>query len=297
MIRLLCCVLALCTSLAAPHALAAQTLSLLPDQADHVSLPFEVESGFILLPGTVRGVPGVYMFDTGTPFTFLLNNTIIPLELTGTPAPGRAGSGQTFEIYRHDEAGALTIAGQAHARSGPVISGNLRWMTDEFRPDFLGFAGYALIREHEMVIDYQARQIGLYRLGADGRPRVGHPLPANAITLRFEGFDENRPNLPYVMTQVAGLEIEVMFDTGTSGYLDLTPQGRKTLEAAGAIQTLKNGGVRLPGLTLGGQPAPNAARIIQEAKKNRLVMGYDSLVLYRSVWNYPRGEITLIPLR
>jgi hypothetical protein len=291
-------ILTLCALLAALPAQAASGLSLLPAQADRISLAFELDAGYILLPGTVRGVSGVVMLDTGTPFTLLLNNTLIPLELTGTPSPGRAGSGQTFEITRHDEIGPLTIAGQHLSQTGPVISGTLRWMSEEFRPDFLGFAGYALIREHEMVVDYQAQRIELHRLGADGSRKVAPPaLPANAITLRFDGFDDNRPNLPYVMTTVAGLEIEVMFDTGTNAYLDLTPQGRKTLEAAQAVQMLEGGGVRLPGLTLGGVPAPNAVKTIQDAKKNRLVMGYESLVLYRSIWNYSRGEITLVPVR
>ena len=296
MTRFLNSLLALCCALAALPALSG-TLSLLPDEANHITLPFEMESGYILLPGAVRGVSGVYMFDTGTQFTFLLNNTVIPLELTGTPSPGKAGSGQTFEIYRHDDAGPLTVAGQTHAHSGPVISGTLRWMTEQFRPDFLGFAGYALMREHEMTIDYQTQTIALDRLDADGKPLAARsPLPADAITLRFDGFDDDRPNLPYVMARVAGLDIEVMFDTGTAGYLDLTPEGRQTLEATQAIRTHANGAVSLPGLTLGGRPAPNAATLIQASTKNRLVMGYASLVLYRSIWNYPRGEITLIPV-
>jgi hypothetical protein len=52
-----------------------------------------------------------------------------------------------------------------------------------------------------------------------------------------------------------------------------------------------------PSSPRGAQPAPNAAMLIQASTKNRLVMGYASLVLYRSIWNYPRGEIALIPLR
>jgi hypothetical protein len=51
-----------------------------------------------------------------------------------------------------------------------------------------------------------------------------------------------------------------------------------------------------PSSPRGGQPAPNAATLIQASTKNRRVMGYASLVLYRSLWNDPRGEITLIPL-
>jgi hypothetical protein len=40
--------LALCSALAAPPALSG-TLSLLPDEARHITLPFEVGSGFITL--------------------------------------------------------------------------------------------------------------------------------------------------------------------------------------------------------------------------------------------------------
>ena len=281
----------------APSPSPSPSLSLLAPGSRQVSLPFELQDGFILLPAELRGVPGVLLFDTGTPFPLLVNNTVVPLALIGPGSPGAAGSGQTFRIHRHADVGPVSLGGERFAHTGAVISGDIGWLNQIFRASFLGFAGQPLVREHEMLIDYQSRQLSLFRLDAEGRPLAPHtPGREGGVTLPFEGFDAGRVNLPYVMAEVAGVRIEVMFDTGTNGSLNLSSEGRRALEAAGALRPAGPGLYTLDGLRLGGQPAPNRFPAPTDGPQNRLTMGYASLALYRSIWNYPRGEITLIPL-
>lgn len=288
------CALALwvAASLAPGMAQAESPLSLLPEGVESITLPFEVQDGFILLSGQVAGVTGVFMFDTGTPFPFLLNNTVVPIDLSGTPTEGRAASGQTFRIHRHTDAGPVTVAGQDFAQTGPVLSGDLQWLTDEFRSDFLGFAGQPLIREARMTIDYGTQEMTLDRIG----PAKAAPsdLGPGAVTLTFDGFDGDRPNLPYVTAHLGDLPLEVMLDTGTAGVLELTPEARAALQDAGAIKVSPEG-VALPGLVLQGQSIRAFAAELSEGTVNRLTAGHATLSQYRSIWDFPAGTITLIP--
>ena len=268
--------LALCVAVGVGSvaAQAESALSLLPEGADRVTLPFEVQDGFILLSGRVAGVTGVFMFDTGTPFPFLLNNTVVPLALSGTPTEGRAGSGQNF------------------VQTGPVLSGDLQWLTDEFRSDFLGFAGQPLIREARMTIDYRTQEMTLDRIG----PALLAPadLGPGAVTLTFDGFDGDRPNLPFIRAQLGDLPLEVMLDTGTAGVLELTSKARAAMQDAGEI-TVSPEGVALPGLVLQGQSIRAFAAELSEGTVNRLTVGHATLSQYRSIWDFPAGTITLIP--
>ena len=257
-----------------------------------MTLPFEVQDGFILLSGRVAGVTGVFMFDTGTPFPFLLNNTVVPLALSDTPTEGRAGSGQTFRIHRHADAGPVTVAGQDLAQTGPVLSGDLHWLTDEFRSDFLGFAGQPLIRETRMTIDYGRREMTLDRIGP--AKAASADLVQGAVTLTFGGFDGDRPNLPFVTAQLGDLPLEVLLDTGTAGVLELTPAARAAMLASGAI-TVSPEGVALPGLVVQGQGIRAFAAELREGTVNRLTVGHATLSQYRSIWDFPGGTITLIP--
>ena len=286
--------LALCVAVGVGSvtAQAESALSLLPEGADRVTLPFEVQDGFILLSGRVAGVTGVFMFDTGTPFPFLLNNTVVPVALSGTPTEGRAGSGQTFRIHRHADAGPVTVAGQDFVQTGPVLSGDLQWLTDEFRSDFLGFAGQPLIRETRMTIDYRTQEMTLDRIG----PALLAPadLGPGAVTLTFDGFDGDRPNLPFIRAQLGDLPLEVMLDTGTAGVLELTSEARAAMQDAGEI-TVSPEGVALPGLVLQGQSIRAFAAELSEGTVNRLTVGHATLSQYRSIWDFPAGTITLIP--
>jgi hypothetical protein len=277
---------------AAP-AVAEHDRSLLPPDKDSVILPFDVQDGFILLSGKAVGVCGVFMFDTGTPFEFLMNNTVVPVVLSGEPFPGKAGSGQSFDIHLHDSVGPVAVAGYSIVPAGPVPSGNLRWLTEEFRQDFLGFAGHTLIRDKVMMIDYQAGQITLAHPGAGDLPQTGS-IPG-AITLTFDAFDGGRPNLPVVHADLAGVPIEVMFDTGTAGVLELTPDARSTLVAAGALKIADNGAA-LPELAVQGKTVDAWAAELKEGGSNRLTAGYATLSRYISIWDFPGGRITLIPL-
>jgi hypothetical protein len=57
------------------------TLSLLINETKAQTVfPFHLVNGYILVEAKVNNIKGKFVFDTGTPLNFMLNNNLIPLD-------------------------------------------------------------------------------------------------------------------------------------------------------------------------------------------------------------------------
>lgn len=63
---------------------------------------FRVVSGYMLAEGSVNGIAGYFLIDTGTPFLFFINNHYVSLPNKQTLQQGQAASGQVFTMYIAD---------------------------------------------------------------------------------------------------------------------------------------------------------------------------------------------------
>ena len=260
-------------------------------QGDTVTLPMHVTNGYVFLDGRVGDRAGAFMFDTGSPFSFFLNNNYLPLELTNRIGSGATGSGQQLTVYQHDNVGPITVGGVALYHVGVVRSANFGFIEHGIRPDFLGFTGFALIRDYEFVIDYDRQAIDLYRTGENGDPVVRHVNPDEVVaTLTFRTDTEQ---VPLVTFAVDGVQIEASFDCGSPGGLSLMAETRQALESSGRLQSTE-GAHTLSGLTYNGITLSVEFPRVAEGETNTMSMGYSFLREYRSVWNYRRHTITLL---
>ncbi len=261
-------------------------------QGDIITLPMHVTKGYVFIDGRVGDRAGAFMFDTGSPFSFFLNNNYLPLELANRIGSGTAGSGQQLTVYQHDNVGPITIGGVALHDVGVVRSANFVFIEHGIRPDFLGFIGFALIRDYEFVIDYERQVIDLYRAGENGDPVVRHVNPDEVVaTLTFR--TEREQQVPLVTFAVDGEQIEASFDCGSPGGLSLTAETRQALETSGRLQSTE-GAHTLSGLTYDGITLSIEFPRLAEGVTNTMSLGYSFLREYRSVWNYRKHTVTLL---
>jgi hypothetical protein len=261
-------------------------------QGDTVTLPMHVTNGYVFLDGRVGDRAGAFMFDTGSPFSFFLNNNYLPLELTNRIGSGAAASGQQLTVYQHDNVGPITVGGVALHNMEGVRSANFGFIEHGIRPDFLGFTGFELIRDYEFVIDYERQAIDLYRTGENGDPVVRHVNPDEVVaTLTFR--TEREQQVPLITFAVEGEQIEASFDCGSPGSLSLMTETRRALETSGRLQSTE-GAHTLSGLTHDGISLSAGFPRLAEGTTNTMTLGYSFLREYRSVWNYRKHTITLL---
>jgi hypothetical protein len=62
-------------------------------------IPFHLENVYILIDAQVNPIKGKFIFDTGTPINFMLNNNLVPRNKGSFAVKGGAGSGQLLDFY------------------------------------------------------------------------------------------------------------------------------------------------------------------------------------------------------
>lgn len=65
-----------------------------------IVIPFHLVNGYMLVESQVNHVKGKFIFDTGTPLNFMINNNLVPLDKDSFVVTGGAGSGQLLDIYK-----------------------------------------------------------------------------------------------------------------------------------------------------------------------------------------------------
>lgn len=255
--------------------------------------------GYLFIEGQVAGRSGGFMFDTGTPYLFMLNNAYLPLSLDDYQGAGTAGSaqgkaGRTQQVYIHENIGPVTVGEVVVENPGVLRSSNFGYITDManggIRPDLLGFAGLPLVQDAEFVIDYDAKTLTVHRLGQDGTALSPHdPSTEVVATLVFW----NQKHMPFVKLDIGGVAIEGMLDTGVLGDLVLTPKSKKKLEAAHRLRKVGKHYV-LAGLSYQGIPLRADTPSVTIGARDTMRLGFNFLRHYRTVWNYPKHTVTLL---
>jgi len=279
----------------------SHTEILLPTE-NHRTLPFDIVKGYIFLSGKVAEQSGGFMFDTGTPFSFLLNNHYLPLKLDHFVGSGKAGSIQggvtrELKLYIHQDVGTIKLGQIKFMHVGALQSTNLEFMSnmgsDGLRTDNLGFVGMGLFRQYEFVIDYSSKTLDVYRIKKSGEPFIAHIDAKDVVaTLPFR----LAKHMPIVTINIDGIKIEGLLDTGVLGEVTLTPETQRILENSGKLK--KQGGYYfLEGLNYGGIALDTKTPSISTGDSNTMRLGYNMLSHYRTVWNYKKQTVTLLKLK
>jgi hypothetical protein len=273
--------------------------------SEHISLPFHLVDGFILIDSEINGKYGKLMFDTGTPFGLFLNNHFLGLDTTEQIGKGSTGSGQALKLSITSNLKA-TISESVHFENlQNIVHSDFEFIEKGITPDFLGFIGNEFIKNYEIVIDYDRQVIDLYKLKKDGTTYINYKRNEPELASMQFTPDTRSKQIPVIVMTVGGEKFEAKFDTGNQGKIKLNEATKTKLLQEGNLVEYNKGNWY-------GQP--DAERITYSIKnikyitidlssvnnyqysendKNEFTLGYQFLKNYISVWNYKKETISL----
>jgi hypothetical protein len=269
-----------------------------------IVLPFHLsDEGLILIDGKVNGTRGVFMFDTGMPFRFLLNRHYVSLGQGVTVTQGNVASGQSMVLQSHSGARSIQLAegarfsaasGSHYADPEAVLSADFGFIEKEVAPRFLGMIGWELLKNYEFVLDYQRHTIVLYAAPDGARPVSPATRSGKPVVIYFRPSSPPEPFTLYVN----GVTLPAILDTGGHERLAAPADTWARLTADGPSETKWDGDDEEVSLKLARYQddsfdLPDLQKMISD--KTLVTLGYPFLRRYRSTWNISLGVVTLEP--
>lgn len=263
---------------------------------DRVTLPIVMVREFPFIEGSVSGVPGKYMLDTGAQDALSLNSHRIPIANPEKMGQGVFGSGQIYSYQRAPVVKDIRIA-HLHYEAATKVDVQDATLLEGITPDFLGWFGYHGWDGYTLKLDYRKLQAIFYRNTITADYLVGERVIAE---LPFEV--RKRPNIPVMPAKIGVVDVTAAFDTGSYGYLFIDQETKEKLVAANVIKS--NDGKNdyaVTGLSLGGITVPDIKSIRVDTTpfqapgptglppRNLLIIGHGFLHEYKTVWDY-RGR-------
>lgn len=261
-----------------------------------ILIPFHLVNGYILVDAEVNHVKGRFIFDTGTPLNFMINNNIVPLDKDSFVVTGGAGSGQVLEIYRSNVDGIKICQGQLEFKNLKNITHtNFSFMQDSIASDILGTVGYKIMKDYVVSIDYDRQIIKM--------DSVQKEMPGLKRITVFHYTNEG--NLPEItLMTVNGRKLQAYFDTGSQGVMKFSNSlfseltGEQLLKlystdflygyAIAGLKTYSIRKVRYKNVFFDLKHLSNF-----QSNENKIALGYSFLKDYISVWDFKNKTITL----
>jgi len=272
----------------------------------YLELPFIVGGNqFILVEGEVNGIKGRFMFDTGKPTLFILNNSYLDLpKETKRPSFVVGGSDKEFEVFSCDNSIKNIKFG------GEKLSTNLNNLEhtdlsfDNFGTEFLGIMGFGVFHNYEIVINYKRQVLELYLLNEEGESDY-RPTSKEITNFKFETpFADHLPVVPFIW---GGKEMVGYFDTGADCAAIITKKTKKELMDNKVLELKNQQGdfytmhkifyndIELKEI--------DHASVFTEMlnmpggrSENIISIGYSFFKDYITVWNFKKKEIRLFNL-
>ena len=277
--------------------LAFITLSLLViTTSAQVLIPFHLVNGYILIDAEVNQVKGKFIFDTGTPLNFMLNNNLVPLDKNTFVVTGKTGSGQVLDVYKSNiDRIKITQSGLEFNNLQNITHTNFSFMQDSIASDILGTFGYGIMKDYVVTIDYDRQIIKM--------DTAYKEMPGLKLITAFHYTNEG--NLPEVtFTAANGRKIQAYFDTGSQGVMKFNKGLFSELSDEHLLEAYSTG------FLYGYAKAGFQTYLIRNLRYNNIVfdikhlsytqgdenkisLGYSFLKNYISVWDFNNKVINL----
>ena len=274
------------------------------DKSDF-TLPFHLIDGYIFIDGQVNNKKGKFMFDTGTPFAFLVNNHFVPLAKDVFFAEGHAASGQPLVLYTQKRAVSVNLTEQIKlGKLKSLPHTNFDFIEKWVLQDFLGMTGHAFNKDYLFIINFDNQTIDFHSFKQDDKTLSAYINKESLIaTLPFTAKDDGRK--PEIDLLIGNEKMTGVFDTGNRSGLIITEEMKNRLEKAGNLRVEKKAylyGMNEPylsctlrNLTFNNQPLEDIHNVdLKIGEANELWLGYQFLKHYVSAWDYKNKTITLM---
>lgn len=258
---------------------------------ERVVLPIVMVREFPFIEGSVAGVAGKLMLDTGHRKALAINDRRVPVVDPVAVGRGSFGSGQTFDVRQVPLVKDVRVGHLRYPHVSQVESQDAAQL-ERITPDFIGWLGHDFWEGYALKLDYRNAQAIFYR-GAPDTYLRGENLIAE---LRYES--RKLPNIPVVTGKIAGIDATVAFDSGQNGNLFIDAETKARMIAEGALVRSGDGEkydlsrLELQGTVFDGlkkidvhtTPFP-AAVPTGLGDKTLLTLGFSFLTNYKTVWD------------
>ncbi|MEZ4955023.1 MAG: pepsin/retropepsin-like aspartic protease family protein [Saprospiraceae bacterium] len=276
------------------------------EAAEVLTIPFHLVKKLVVVKAIVDGKKGNFIIDTGAEAMILHDKYFVGQINTGQRAADFAGLSIAFKTrtvkFQWQDNKPITCS---------AVVTSLSALEQLLGADIMGYIGYDILKNYEVVFDYQSRNITLFELGKRGKRKSPEPLHTDAsdtISLKPNG------PLPYLTVQLGGQKLKMGIDSGASINLLQTRATKKLndhFEANGVEATAGfNGEVTLSEqgylrqLKIENTIWSSMKCVVSEMSElNRTVptsldglLGFEFLKQYKVSINYQRNEMYVWPL-
>lgn len=276
------------------------------EAADMLTIPFHLVKKLVVVKAIVDGKKGNFIIDTGAESMILHDKYFTGQINTGLRAADFAGSSIAFKTKKVK----FKWEGNKPITCSAIVT-SLSALEQILGADVMGYIGYDILKNYEVVFDYQSRNITLFELGKRGKRKSPEPFHTNAsdtISLKPNG------PLPYLTVHLGGQKLKMGVDSGASINLLQSRTTKKLnnhFEASGVEQTAGfNGEVTLSEqgylrqLKIENTIWSSMKCVVSEMSElNRTVptsldglLGFEFLKQYKVSINYQRNEMYVWPL-
>ncbi len=173
--------------------------------ADSVIIPFEIYKGLIFIEAEIDGQRGQFMLDTGSP-TILLNSyrfsNLTKSKYTVTGVNGEIKDIQSKFVK------SLKVK-EVEWNRFEAVAFDMIHLEQSCRRQLLGLLGYSAFKNFELMIDYQSKELTLFKLDKRGN----RLQKSNAKPLKTASFKMSK-HLPVLDVMVDNIMLKLGIDTG-----------------------------------------------------------------------------------
>ena len=188
-------------------------------KATTLSIPFQLINKLIIVEAYVDGKKGNFIIDTGTNSLILNSNYFSGRANNINRAFDFAG---TSMVYRERIVKFNWKNSKIKTYPATVIS--LASLEKIIGMEIMGYIGHGVLKEFEMMVDYENRNITLFKLGKKGGRKIAQSSfdsIMDSISLKPNG------HLPYLTVQVGNQKLKLGIDSGASINMLKTSTSKK----------------------------------------------------------------------
>lgn len=174
-------------------------------QVEAVSIPFKRTSGLIFVKAKINGKKENFILDTGAP-SLILNSAHFEEGEEAESLKGVSGhiSTSKVEVEKFDWAG-------IGAKDFEVISMDLSHLEEATGEKFAGLIGYDLVKDYELLIDYDQSELMLFK---DGKSKYHQEIhPYDEISFEYMA------HIPSLTCKIGKKDFVLGLDTGAANNL------------------------------------------------------------------------------